>query len=72
MSQPLAQNQLHIDQHYYGAYPEHEHVYPGKCAGCIRWEEHRKLCDKEWLEFVRQVKAKHAKTLEEDELGFPC
>ena len=74
MSQPHAQNQLHIDQVYYGVYWKHTHEirspvwFPGnrvynfyslRCPGCVRWEEHRKLCDQEWLEFVRQVKAKH-------------
>ena len=64
MSQPHAQNQLHIDQHFYGTYWKHKHICFGECIGCIKWERHRNLRDWEWLEYIRQVKMKYADCLQ--------
>jgi len=43
--------------------------YIQKCQGCAKWQEHRRLCDQEWLEFVRQVKDKHS---DSEDSGFAC
>ena len=45
--------------------------YVLRCQGCAKWQEHRRLCDQEWLEFVRLVKDNHSDS-DDSETGFSC
>ena len=43
--------------------------YALRCQWCAKWQEHRRLCDQEWLEFVQLVKDKHCDSEDSD---FAC
>ena len=74
MSQPTAQIEHFRDIDYYGLYWDHtphdvQWTSTTICQGCAKWQEHRRLCDQEWLEFVQSVKDKHC---DSDDSDFAC